>query len=337
MKIGLIGCGVIGQRRVQNLPPNAKLTSVFDTDTAKAKQIADAHGATIATSAEDMLSTGQVDGVIVAAINSVLVPTMKLAKKYKVPVLVEKPAARSYSELKSLDPSQGDIIKIGFNHRFHPAYLDILKELKNNPNDPIMYIRANYGNGSRLGFEKEWRANVELSGGGELLDQGVHLLDLATNILPELEVKTAWVRTHYWDMNVDDSAWATLSTPQGQTFSMHVSSCEWKNEFRFEVYTRNRKYQWVGLGRSYGPETLNIYKMKPEMGPPDIEERKYPNEDHSWLNENQNFLKAIKNEEAIFGGFKDAVRCLKHVENMYKISKQTQKDEKFKHPIWWQS
>lgn len=336
LKIGLIGCGVIGERRAQNLPTTAKLVACVDPNPERAKKIAEQYKCEVFSSAESLIESKKVDAIILAAINSALVPIMKIAKQHKMPILVEKPAARSYSELKSLEANDTDIVKIGFNHRFHPAYQDILKELKNNPNDPVMYIRANYGNGARVGFDREWRANVELSGGGELLDQGVHLLDLANEIIPNLKVKTSWVRTQYWDMPVDDNAWSVLSNPQGQTFAMHVSSSEWKNEFRFEVYTRNRKYQWVGLGRSYGPEKLWIYKMKPEMGPPDVEERSYPPEDKSWLLENQNFMSAIHKSEKLYGAYEDALRALKQVQDMYEISFKTQ-DGELKHPTWWKN
>lgn len=335
IQLGLIGCGVIGERRAQNLPPNSKITAVFDTNLERAQKLSQMTGARICSSAQDLIQNGQVQGLIVAAINSVLVPTMQLAEKHELPVLVEKPAARSFKELAALQPKFPEKIKIGFNHRFHPAYFDILKELQSNPSDPVMFMRATYGNGARVGFDREWRSKVELSGGGELLDQGVHVLDLATNILQDLDVKTAWVRTQYWDMPVDDNAWAILSTPTGQTFSMHVSSSEWKNDFRFEVYTRKTKYLWTGLGRSYGPEKLSIFRMKPEMGPPDVEEKQYPPEDSSWLLENQNFLEMIQGKKSAFGGYNDALRALRHVENIYELSSGLQKNEKFQHPTWW--
>lgn len=335
LKLGLIGCGVIGERRAAHLPEDCKIVAVFDPNKDRAQRVSNLTGAQVFSSAAELIETTSLDGIMVAAINSALVPTLKLTDSKGLPVLVEKPAARSYGELLSLEPKNAAKIKIGFNHRFHPAYMDILNELNKNPLDSIMYIKAEYGNGARVGFDREWRAQVELSGGGELLDQGVHVLDLALNILNDLEVKTAWVRTHFWDMPVDDNAWAVLSTPRGQTFSMHVSSSEWKNTFRFEVYTKKRKYLWTGLGRSYGPEQLTIYTMKPEMGPPEVETKEYPIEDLSWLCENQNFAQVIKNQKPPFGGYADALRVLKRVEGIYQCSYGAQKGEPMKHPIWW--
>ncbi len=333
MKWGLIGCGVIGERRVVALPDGVQLAICYDPNESRAKKIAELTGARVAKSEAEVLNPKEISAVIVAAINSALVPILKKAIAQGIHVLVEKPAARSFGELSQISNPKSQI-KIGFNHRFHPAFEDLVHEINNRPEDPIMFIRAQYGNGARLGFDKEWRSNVEISGGGELLDQGVHILDLASVLMPGLQVVTSYVKTHYWDMPVDDNAWAILTDAKGATFSFHVSSSEWKNEFRFEVYTRQRKYQWLGLGRSYGPEKLLIYKMKPEMGPPDFEERDYPGDDLSWKKENTNFRDAIQKEVPINGGFGDALSCLKLVEDIYLKSAALQKGKP--HPLWWQ-
>jgi predicted dehydrogenase len=333
MKWGLIGCGVIGERRAVALPDGVQLVSCYDPNPVRAQKIAELTGAKILKSEDEVLNSKEINAVIIAAINSALVPIVQKALAKGIHVLVEKPAARSFAELSKIQNPKAQI-KIGFNHRFHPAFEDLVSEIKSRPEDPIMFIRAQYGNGARLGFDKEWRSHVELSGGGELLDQGVHVLDLASVLMPGLQVVSGYCKTHYWDMPVDDNAWALLTDAKGATFSFHVSSSEWKNEFRFEVYTQQRKYQWLGLGRSYGPEKLLIYKMKPEMGPPDFEERNYPGDDLSWKKENSNFRDAIQNEKPINGGFKDALNCLKLVEDIYIKSAAVQSGKP--HPQWWQ-
>jgi predicted dehydrogenase len=336
MKWGVVGCGVIGERRSVQLPKDVQVVSCFDVNQERATALAKKHaGATTAPSLEALLATPGLEGVIIAVINSELIPTAQACLAKGIHILVEKPAARSIQELKTLKNPKNAIIKIGFNHRFHPAYERLVKEIEAQPNDPIMFIRAQYGNGSRLGFEREWRANVELGGGGELLDQGVHVLDLASGLIPDLEVVAGYTRTHFWNMPVDDNSWAILSSPtKGSTFSFHVSSTEWKNEFRFEVYTRLCKYQWLGLGRSYGPEKLFIHKMKPEMGPPVSEEISFSPEDNSWLHENENFANAIRGNAKIYGGFEDAVRSLTLVDDIYRSSRTLQKNSAT-HPRWW--
>jgi predicted dehydrogenase len=331
-KWGLVGCGVIGERRALNLPEGVALSYVFDPNQDRAKLIAEKTNAKICSSLDDLISK-DINAVVIASINSVLAPTLQQCLDKGLHVLVEKPAARSYGELAKIKNPKNCKIKIGFNHRFHPAYIDLLKELENQTDDPIMFVRAQYGNGARLGFEKEWRAQVDLSGGGELLDQGVHVLDLASGMLKNMQVKTAYVKTHYWNMSVDDNAWAILADANGATFTMHVSSSEWKNEFRFEVYTRKRKYQWLGLGRSYGPEKLLIHEMKPEMGPPLSTEKNYPPEDLSWKLENENFLNGYLSNKSLNGDYENALSCLKLVEDIYRKSSSLQNDKN--HPVWF--
>lgn len=331
MKWIVVGAGVIGERRAMALPESCQIAGVVDTNLQKAEALAKKISCPASSDLSSILKEIRPEAAIIATINSALVDCSQKCLDSGVHILIEKPAARSYQDLKRLKNSKGLVIKIGFNHRFHPAYTDLCAELKNSA-DPIMYIRARYGNGARVGFEHEWRARVETSGGGELLDQGVHVIDLASHLLGNLDVQTGYCKTHYWPMEVDDNAWGILANHKGQTFSFHVSSSEWKNEFQFDVYTRQKKYTWAGLGRSYGTETLTIYKMKPEMGPPDIEKRDYPGDDLSWRKENENFLAAIQKKETCFGGLEDALHCLKMVEKTYLASKKLQGDQK--HPQW---
>ena len=331
MKWGLVGCGVIGERRAVSLPREAELTACFDPNLDRAKHIQKITGCAVATSLENLFSF-KPQAILVATINSSMIEVTKAAFEHGIHVLAEKPAARSVEEILSLEPPSGLIWKVGFNHRFHPAFSDLIGEIQSRKDDPILFIRAQYGNGARLGFDQEWRSRVETAGGGELLDQGVHLVDLANQIIPNLFVRSATVRTLFWKMSVDDNAWGLLENERGQVFSFHASSSEWKNEFRFEVYTKWRKYQWLGLGRSYGPERLVIHTMKPEMGPPHTEERSYPDKDDSWLLENKNFLDAILGKTTAWGTYQDAILTLGIVKSLYEASAAQKLDS---HPKWW--
>jgi predicted dehydrogenase len=334
---GVLGCGVIGERRSAQLPSGVQVSACFDVRLEQAEKLAQKLGSAKACrSLDEFLATPGLNAVMIAAINSELVPLAQACLDKGLHVLVEKPAARSVEELRSLKNPLKCVIKIGFNHRFHPAFGRLVEELATSPNDSILFIRAQYGNGARLGFEKEWRAQVELSGGGELLDQGVHVLDLASALVPDLRVVAGYAKTHFWEMPVDDNTWGILQSPQtGASFTFHVSSTEWKNEFRFEVYTRTRKFQWLGLGRSYGQERLLIHQMTPEMGPPETKELTFPAEDKSWLHENQNFLDAINGGVKLNGGLADADHVLGLVDNIYKSSRSLQGHQG--HPRWWET
>ena len=120
------------------------------------------------------------------------------------------------------------------------------------------------------------------SGGGELIDQGMHLLDLTHWIAGPLPLHCALLRTHFWDTEVEDNAALILGAADERSAPwamLHVTWTEWKNTFSIEVYCRTAKLQVDGLVRSYGTQKLRIYRMRPELGPPDLEERTFPDED----------------------------------------------------------
>ena len=129
------------------------------------------------------------------------------------------------------------------------------------------------------------------SGGGELIDQGMHLLDLTHWIAGPLPLHCALLRTHFWDTEVEDNAALILGAADERSAPwamLHVTWTEWKNTFSIEVYCRTAKLQVDGLVRSYGTQKLRIYRMRPELGPPDLEERTFPDEDVSWTAEWEN-------------------------------------------------
>ena len=163
-----------------------------------------------------------------------------------------------------------------------------------------MHLRGRYGHGGRLGYDREWRAQPPRSGGGELIDQGMHLLDLTHWLAGPLPLHSALLRTHFWDIPVEDNAALMLGEPHGRTAPwamLHVTWTEWKNMFSIEVYCRTAKLQVDGLVRSYGTQTLRIYRMSPELGPPDLEERTYGTDDLSWAAEWEHFAAALASGE----------------------------------------
>src|SRR5262249_11989167 len=133
----------------------------------------------------------------------------------------------------------------------------------------LLYLRGRYGHGGRVGYDKEWRADPALSGGGELVDQCVHLIDLAPWVLGEFEHGQGLGRTYFGDMPGEDNGSLLLQTPAGEVAFLHTSWTEWKNLFSSEIFGRHGKLEVTGLGGSYGTERLAYYRMLREMGPPE--------------------------------------------------------------------
>ena len=157
-----------------------------------------------------------------------------------------------------------------------------------------------------------------ISGGGELIDQGAHLIDLSRWFLGDFPSVRGTARTYFWDMPVEDNGFLLLETARGQVAFLHASWTEWKNLFSFEISGRVGKLEISGLGGSYGPERLTWYKMSPEMGPPETLAWEYPMADDSWQAENAAFLEDIRLLRQPDPGIADAQAALRIIESVYR-------------------
>lgn len=322
LTVGVVGCGRMGKKRVQALGPDDRLIGCTDVDRAVRDRFASEHGAVAYPDLEALLAQDP-DTVIVATSHDQLAPLSERALDAGAHVLVEKPAGLGTSDIERLieAASRADrVVKVGFNHRFHPALARAAAEVHSGAHGELMHLRGRYGHGGRLGYDREWRAQPRRSGGGELVDQGMHLLDLTHWIAGPLPLHSALLRTHFWDAEVEDNAALLLGAADDRTSPwalLHVTWTEWKNTFSLEIYCRTAKLQVDGLVRSYGPQRLRIYRMRPELGPPDLEEIEFPDEDVSWRAEWEHFRGAVTEGTELLGGLGDAHYAWGCVEDAY--------------------
>jgi predicted dehydrogenase len=238
--------------------------------------------------------------------------------------LIEKPAARTPSELMPVllaAQRTGVVVKVGFNHRFHPAMRKARELVDSGDPGPLLYVRGRYGHGGRAGYEREWRCDPVFSGGGELIDQGSHLIDLSRWFLGDFVEVGGRVATMFWNTSVDDNCFLNLRTAEGRIAWLHASWTEWKNLFSFEIFGRVAKIQIDGLGGSYGMERLTYYRMKPEMGPPDVQTWEFNAPDTSWEVEFAEFASAVRERRQPLGNLHDALANLTIVEKLYGLGK----------------
>ena len=320
----VIGCGLIGRKRVHALGANPPLLYTCDLDATRAADLAKlASGCTAVTDFNTVLADTRVDAVIVATLNAALAPITLAAVRAGKHVLVEKPGALNAAQLRPIREAahaSGARVRLGYNHRFHPALRQARELVDSGIMGPLMFLRARYGHGGRKGYDREWRADPALSGGGELIDQGVHLIDLASWFLGDFAKIEGHATTSFWDMKVDDNAFLSLRTAAGQTAWLHVSCSEWKNLFSLELYGRDAKIAIDGLGGSYGPEKLTFYKMLPQMGPPETTVFEFPGADDSWTLETRAFVDDIRAGREPSPGLSEAIRTLEIVEEIYRTS-----------------
>jgi predicted dehydrogenase len=320
--IGIIGCGLIGQKRAKALG-KGRLIACADIDESRARLLAARFGGKAFSDWRDILTLPEADIVIIATLHDSLAEITLAAIESGKQVLVEKPAARNTSELEPVITAakkNGVKVHVGFNHRYHRAFRKARELFEAGALGELMFIRARYGHGGRIGYDKEWRARPELSGGGELIDQGPHLIDLSRWFLGEFEGVQGFANTYFWNMPVDDNAFMLLNTPKQQVAFLHASCTEWKNLFSMEIYGRDAKLEISGLGGSYGVERLTYYKMLPGMGPPETTTWEYPMGDDSWAVELEEFYEDIRLNREPSAGLKDAWQALTIIEKIYKNS-----------------
>jgi len=321
LRVGIIGAGLIGGKRAAQMR-GGRLVAVADQVPERARALAAQHGARVEAEWDRLARRPDVDAVIVATTNDALAGCARAALEAGKHVLVEKPAGRGPAEVASLveaEKASGRVLRVGFNHRFHPGLARARELLASGAVGPLMHIRARYGHGGRPGYDREWRADPERAGGGELLDQGVHLIDLSRWMAGELQLQAGAISTSFWQMPVEDNGFVLLRSPDGARRAwLHASCTEWKNLFDFEVFGRTGKIQVFGLGRSYGVEELRVYRMKPEMGPPETEIVQFPGEDASWQAEFDAFLAELSGQTTPIARASDALAAVELVHQLYR-------------------
>ena len=321
--VAIIGCGLVGRKRAAALG-DARLVVCSDLLRERAEALAQTWPrAHVAAEWRSAIDRADVDVVVVATTNDALAEVARYGLAAGKHLLVEKPAGRTLREIDSLiEATQQSrrLVRVGFNHRYHPAIRKARELFTDGLLGDLMFVRGRYGHGGRLGYEKEWRANPEQSGGGELIDQGVHLIDLSRWFLGEFPNVSGFAHTYFWRMPVDDNAFLQLRTAHDQTAWLHVSCTEWKNLFSLEIYGRRAKLLIEGLGGSYGTERLTFYQMLPEMGPPVTTTWDYPAPDSSWAVEFAEFVEDIRLGRPPAASLQDARAALAIVEEVYRQS-----------------
>jgi predicted dehydrogenase len=323
--VGIIGAGLIGAKRAEAIAGTGEgnLVTVADVDHKRSETLARKYGIEPLTNWRDMVLRRDVHAIIVAVPNAFAAPIVLAALKAGKHVLCEKPLGLNSKEslaILTAAKTSRRIVKVGFNHRFQAALLKAHEIFAQGGVGRVLFIRARYGHGGRKGMEKEWRFDKKIAGGGELLDQGVHLIDLARWFAGDFDEVYGVTCTKFWKTDLDDNAFVLLLNPR-VTVSFHVSATNWKNVFSFEVFGEDGFLQVEGKGGSYGDEVLTYGRRKPEFGVPDIDSFKFPEEDKSWEREWHNFIQGLAGKEEIVGTVMDGFQANKIVEAVYRSSR----------------
>lgn len=326
-RVAVIGCGLMGERRARAAAEHALTTPVVlvDRDATRAERLASALGVARAADWRSVIERPDVDVVAVCTPNGYLAEIGCAALAAGKHVLLEKPMGRSAAEASMLAEAQavsGRVLKVGFNHRYHSGIARALQLARGGELGRLVNIRARYGHGGRPGYEREWRGDPEMAGGGHLTDQGVHLLDLIYALVGLPSHAVAFLQTAVWGLGrLEDNAFATLRFPNGEVAQLHTGMTQWKNLFSLEIYGEDGSACVEGLSGSYGPQRLVLARRSHEGGPPEMSEMAFPTSDISWRHEWDDFVTGLTTGEMLHGSAADGVAVMRMLDVLYESAR----------------
>lgn len=301
------------------------MVGVTDADPASARQLAARHSSRAFASAQDLIERSDADVVCIATPNGFLASLAISALEAGKHVLLEKPMGRNLAEARQIAAAAaraGRKLKIGFNHRYHPAIATARQRIHAGDVGELINIRVRYGHGGRPGYEKEWRGDPELAGGGELLDQGVHVVDLLHWFAGVPESAFGFTQTAVWPVKpLEDNAFGLFRYGNGMVASMHTSWTQWKNLFSFEAHGSIGSIAVEGLGRSYGVERTIVAVRNQGGGVPAMTETPYDEPDRSWEREWDDFVAAIATGAPYLGTPQDGVVAMGMIAALYESAR----------------
>lgn len=327
LKIGIIGCGLQGKRRAEALKkfPDAELVAVTDVLLPRAKMLAEEMKCKVANNWEDIIAMKEIDIVAVCTPPNAHLPICTAALKQGKHVLCEKPLACNPMEaeqIAKLAQKKGLRLECGFNHRHHPAIQQAKQWFDRGVIGEPIFVRTVYGIGGKPDYDKDWRANKETAGGGQLMDQGMHVIDLSRWFFGDFTEVTGFIQTGYWNIApVEDNAFCLLRNKKGQVASIHTSWTQWKNLFRFEIFGKDGYITVEGLGGSYGVEKAILGK-RAFLEPFKEDSIEYRGGDQSWIGEWTELFSAIKENREPLGNGNDGYQAVRLAYAIYKSAQQ---------------
>jgi predicted dehydrogenase len=323
LSVAIIGAGRVGQIRAAVIrgSSRARLVAVADTDLVRAEKLAEGTSAEVSSDWLAIVTRDDVDAIVVSTPTKFHAEITVAALQAGKHVLCEKPLGRNVCEARRLFDAahtSGLLLKTGFNYR-HMGHVRKAKGLlEAEVLGPLHFLRCRYGHGGRPGYEKEWCTDAELSGGGVLLEQGIHIFDLVRHLLGEPSKILAQTERFYWNFPaVEDNGFCMMQTPSGQTAQIHVSWTQWVNLFELEVFGRDGYLRLEGRDGHYGPQRLIWGKRTPEHSRPVEELFEFVAPDDSWTREWQEFHAAIDEAREPTGSASDGLRAQQLIEAAY--------------------
>jgi predicted dehydrogenase len=242
-------------------------------------------------------------------------------------VFCEKPPGRDVSDIAAVIATEKKNpqcrLMYGFNHRYHDSVQDALKIIRSGRFGNIINMRGVYGKSKLITFNQaDWRAKREIAGGGVLLDQGIHMVDLMRLFAGEFVDVQSFISNGHWGYNVEDNAYALMRTSDGVVAMLNSSATQWRHQFSLDINMQRGGIILKGIltgSKSYGSETMTLVTADPDRDNGDPKEEFFEyNEDPSWDSEIAAFTQSILNNEPVLSGTShDAYQTMKLVYKIY--------------------
>jgi predicted dehydrogenase len=328
IRVGLVGAGRQGRRHAiaMSQSDNTELVVVADVNHDAARILADDIGCEATPDWSDVVGREDINAVVVCTpphLHKVISVAAANSGKH---VLCEKPLARDPEEAEEIvAAARENAVKLrcGFNLRYHPGIRQAREWIDQGVIGELSFIRCRYGIGGRPGYDREWRADPEIAGGGQLMDQGMHALDLVDWFLGDISEVVGFLSTSFWDIApLEDNVFALLRTPTGQTASIHASWTQWKNLFALELFGRDGYALVEGLGGSYGTERAVLGK-RAFLEPFREEIIDFRGEDRSWHEQWKEFVNAADGSRETSTSSNDGLRAMKLAYAVYESAKKS--------------
>lgn len=327
LRVAIAGYGVVGKRRRKYVDLHPALETVAVCDRTFDGDGVFKDGVAYCQRPEDLLSR-DFDALLVCLTNDIA-PEVTIAGLQKnVHVFCEKPPGRNVAdierviEVERLHPAQK--LKYGFNHRYHDSVRDALEIVRSGEFGRVLNLRGIYGKSKFISYGEHsaWRTQRDVAGGGILLDQGIHLVDLLRLFGGEFSQINSYISNDYWKYDIEDNAYALMKTDAGVVAMLHSSATQWRHRFNLEVGLEKGAIILSGIlsgSKSYGAETLTkVWAGDDDQGDPREQTTRY-NNDPSWEGEIADFADAILNDRPVTEGSSlDALKTMELVFDIYR-------------------
>lgn len=323
LRVGIAGYGVVGTRRREFIDANPHFRTVAVCDRKFGGTGALPDGVPHFARYEALLDQA-IDVLFVCLSNDMAAEATIAGLKRGLHVFCEKPPGRTIDEVAAVVRVAADHprlkLKYGFNHRYHESVKDALLLVQSGELGPVVNLRGVYGKSKIINFESDWRTERAVSGGGILLDQGIHMVDLLRLFAGDFDQVHSFVSNRFWNHDVEDNAYALMRTADGVVAMLHSTATQWRHRFHLEVALAKGALVLSGIlsgSKSYGAETLTVARATPhDRGDPREQTTRYT-EDNSWRDEIDDFADCIVYDRPVKEG--SAIEALKTIHLVYRI------------------